>query len=78
MEIRISLPRTSSASSLVLPVGMLLGGVAGSWISGRTVMLASALGPVLAAAYWLGVPSLRRFGPPTTVSSGQFGGPGAS
>lgn len=67
-----------SASSLVLPAGMLLGGVAGSWLGSRTVMLAGALGSVLAGTYWLGVPSLRRFDPPTAVSSGQFGGSGAS
>jgi hypothetical protein len=62
-----------SASSLVLPAGMLLGGFAGSRLGSRTVMLASALGSALAGVYWLGVPSLRKFGPPTSVSSGQFG-----
>lgn len=62
-----------SASSLVYPVGMLLGGVAGAHLGSRTVMLASAVGSVLTAGYWLAVPSLRTFGPPTAVSSGQFG-----
>ncbi|WP_135826008.1 MFS transporter [Halorussus ruber] len=62
-----------SASSLVLPAGMLLGGFVGARFGSRTIMLASALGSVLAGAYWLGVPSLRKFGPPTAVSSGQFG-----
>jgi MFS family permease len=62
-----------SASSLVLPAGMLLGGVVGARFGSRTIMLASALGSVLAGAYWLGMPSLRTFGPPTAVSSGQFG-----
>jgi MFS family permease len=62
-----------SASSLVLPAGMLVGGLAGAELGARTVMLASALGSALAGTYWLGVPRLRRFGPPTAVSSGQFG-----
>ena len=62
-----------SASSLVYPVGMLLGGVAGAHLGSRTVMLASAVGSVLTAGYWLAIPSLREFGPPTAVSSGQFG-----
>lgn len=62
-----------SASSLVLPAGMLVGGFAGARFGSRTVMLASALGSVVAAGYWFGVPELRRFGPPTGVSSGQFG-----
>lgn len=62
-----------SASSLVYPAGMLLGGVAGAHLGSRTVMLASAVGAVLTAIYWLAVPSLRKFGPPTAVSSGQFG-----
>ncbi|NEU59043.1 MFS transporter [Halorussus sp. MSC15.2] len=67
-----------SASSLVVPAGMLLGGLAGSRFGSRTVMLASALGSVLAGTYWLGVPSLRRFGPPTRVTSGEFGDSGTS
>ncbi|UPV74174.1 MFS transporter [Halorussus limi] len=63
-----------SASSLVLPAGMLLGGVLGARLGSRTVMLASGVGSVLLAAYWAAVPSLRTFGPPNAVSSGEFGG----
>ena len=62
-----------SASSLVLPTGMLLGGLAGERLGSKTVMLLGGAGTVLAAAYWLALPSLRRFGPPTAVAPGQFG-----
>ncbi|UPW00166.1 MFS transporter [Halorussus gelatinilyticus] len=63
-----------SASSLVLPGGMLLGGFLGSRFGSRAVMLAGGVGSVLLAAYWSLVPSLRTFGPPASVSSGEFGG----
>ncbi|WP_327050744.1 MFS transporter [Halomicrococcus gelatinilyticus] len=63
-----------SASSLVLPAGMLVGGLAGERLGSRTVMLLGGVGTVLAAAYWLALPSLRRFGPPTAVTPGEFGG----
>ncbi|WP_192498440.1 MFS transporter [Halorussus halophilus] len=61
-----------SATSLVLPAGMLLGGLAGTRFGSNSVMFASALGSVLMAGYWLAIPSLRRFGPPTEVASGEF------
>lgn len=64
-----------SASSLVTPAGMLAGGLAGDQFGVRTVMLASGVGTLLMTVYWFAVPSLRRFGPPSKVESGQFGGP---
>lgn len=60
------------AANLVMPVGMLLGGLAGARVGSRTVMLAGGLGAVLLAAYWLAVPSLRRFGPPNAVTPDEF------
>lgn len=62
-----------SASSLVLPAGMVLGGVVGARLGSRIVMFASALAFGLLALYWSVVPSLRSFGSPNAVSSGQFG-----
>jgi hypothetical protein len=64
---------TGSATSLVVPVGLLLGGFAGELIGSRTVMLAGGIGSLMMAAYWLVIPSLRRFDPPTEVTPGEFG-----
>jgi predicted MFS family arabinose efflux permease len=61
-----------SAASLALPIGLLVGGVAGEWVGSRTVLYASGLGTALTALYWFVVPSLREFGPPTAVESGTF------
>lgn len=61
-----------SASSVVLPAGLLLGGVAGTVFDGATVLLAGGGGLFLLAAIWFAIPSLRRFGPPTAVPSGRF------
>lgn len=63
---------TSSASNLVAPAGLLLGGLAGELLGARTVMLAGGVGSLLMAAYWLAVPSLRRFEPPKAVTPGEF------
>lgn len=65
----------ASATSLAVPFGLLLGGVAGERIGSRLVMLAGGVGSLLMAAYWFLIPPLRRFGPPIEVTSGQFGGP---
>ncbi|WP_440006811.1 MFS transporter [Halomicrococcus sp. SG-WS-1] len=62
-----------SATSVVMPAGMLLGGLAGERFGSEAVMLLGGLGTALAAAYWFAVPSLRRFGSPTAVTSGEFG-----
>ncbi len=63
----------SSASSLVSPVGVLLGGLLGELVGAWSVLLASAAGTVLTAAYWLVVPSLRTFDAPTAVEPGSLG-----
>ncbi|WP_439025887.1 MFS transporter [Haloarchaeobius sp. DT45] len=62
----------SSASSLVSPGGVLLGGVLGELVGTRTVLLVSAAGTVLTASYWLLVPSLRTFESPTGVEPGSL------
>ncbi|WP_227380086.1 MFS transporter [Haladaptatus halobius] len=64
----------SSATNIVVPAGLLCGGVLGEYISSESVMVAGGIGIFLMAMYWLLVPSLRRFEPPTTVASGAFGG----
>jgi len=61
-----------TASAIVTPLGMLAGGALGEVLPARTVLYASGVGLLLAAAYWALVPSLRRFGPPTAVESGAF------
>lgn len=63
---------TSSASSLVAPAGLLLGGIGGELFGVRTIMFADGIGSVLLAGYWFVIPSLRRFGPPTAVTRGEF------
>lgn len=63
----------SGVSNFVYPAGMLLGGFLGGQIGSEATMLAGGVGSFLVALYWLLVPSLRRFGPPTAVSSGEFG-----
>ncbi|MCT9096177.1 MFS transporter [Haloarchaeobius sp. HME9146] len=62
----------STASSLVSPAGVLLGGVLGELVGSWTVLLASAAGTVLTATYWLLVPSLRTFESPTGVEPGSL------
>lgn len=61
-----------SAASLVSPAGILVGGVLGDVYGAPTVLLASAVGTVLTALYWLLSPSLRRFGAPVDVEQGRF------
>lgn len=63
---------TSSATNLAVPLGMLVGGAAGSAFGSRTVMLANGVGLLATAAFWLAVPSLRTFDAPTAVADGQF------
>lgn len=63
----------TTASTAVTPLGMLLGGLAADRFGPATVLLAGGAGTILTAAYYLAVPELRRFGPPSAVSSGQFG-----
>ncbi|WP_435360661.1 MFS transporter [Haloarchaeobius sp. DFWS5] len=63
----------SSGSNLVSPLGLLVGGFLGDIIGAWTVLLASGAGSVIMAMYWLVVPSLRNFEPPTNVEPGSFG-----
>lgn len=63
-----------SAASLALPIGLLVGGIAGEWVGSRTVLYASGFGTALTALYWFVIPSLREFGPPSAVESGTFAG----
>lgn len=63
---------TSSASNIVRPLGLLIGGLGGELVGARAVMLADGIGSLLMAAYWLLIPSLRRFGPPTAVTPETF------
>jgi MFS family permease len=63
----------TTASTAVTPLGMLLGGLAADRVGPATVLLAGGAGTILMAAYYLAVPELRRLGPPSGVSSGQFG-----
>ena len=62
----------SSLSNVVGPAGLLLGGVAGDVVGARAVLLAGGVGIVLTGLLWAGLPSLRRFGPPTAVEPGSF------
>ena len=64
---------TSSASNVVGPAGLLAGGLVGERLGARTTMVLGGVGVLLTAAYWALVPKLRRFGPPTAVTSGEFG-----
>ncbi|MFC7188625.1 GNAT family N-acetyltransferase [Halocatena marina] len=48
----------ASATSLAVPSGLLLGGVAGEWIGSRLVMFAGGVGSLLMAAYWFLIPPL--------------------
>lgn len=61
-----------SATGVIVPLGLLLGGLAGDYHGSHAVVFASALGLLLAAAYWFIVPDLRRFPPVSDVSAGQF------
>jgi MFS family permease len=63
----------SSLSNVVGPAGLLLGGVAGDAIGARAVLVGGGIGIALTGLLWAGVPSLRRFGPPTRVEPGAFG-----
>jgi MFS family permease len=63
----------TTASTLVTPLGLLVGGVVADRVGAAAVLLAGGAGTVLMAAYYLAVPDLRRFGPPAEVTSGQFG-----
>ncbi|MFB6220088.1 MAG: MFS transporter [Halolamina sp.] len=63
----------SSLSNVVGPAGLLLGGVAGDVVGARLVLLAGGVGTALTGLLWAGLPSLRRFGPPTAVEPGSFG-----
>jgi hypothetical protein len=61
-----------TASAVVAPLGMLVGGAAGDALSPTVVLYASGSGFALTAAYWLASPTLRGFGPPTSVEDGAF------
>lgn len=63
----------SSLSNVVGPVGLLVGGLAGETFGARAVLFAGGVGTLLTALFWAVVPSLRRFGSPTTVESGSLG-----
>lgn len=63
----------SGATSLSFALGTLGGGIVGSLVGVRTVMLAGGTGALAASAWWAMHPALRGFGPPTAVRSGQFG-----
>lgn len=52
---------TGSVVSTVAPLGILLGGLLGDAVGSDVVVGASAVGFALIAAYWLSVPTLRRF-----------------
>lgn len=62
----------TSATAVVVPAGMLLGGLLGDPLGAATVVLAGGVGSLGLAAVWLVVPDLREFGPPTEVSQGAF------
>lgn len=62
----------TSATAVVVPVGMLVGGLLGSPMGAATVVLAGGLGSLALAVVWIVVPDLRTFGPPTEVSQGAF------
>lgn len=64
---------TGSLVALARPVGLLLGGVAGSALGVGTVIGAAGAGFVCAAGYWAAVPALRTFPPVAELSSGEFG-----
>lgn len=61
-----------AASAVVAPLGRLAGGALGDVVSATFVLYASGAGFALTAAYWLATPTLRNFGPPTSVESGAF------
>ncbi len=61
-----------SATSLVSPFGVLIGGALGARFGSQTLMLGGGVGILLTAVYWLVDPSLRRLGPPTDVTRGAF------
>lgn len=63
----------SSVSNVVGPAGLLVGGVVGDAVGAVPVLYAAGGGFLAAAAAWLAVPTLRRFGPPTRVEPGAFG-----
>lgn len=63
----------SSLSNVVGPLGLLLGGVAGEAVGASAVLLGGGVGIAVTGLLWAGLPSLRRFGPPTAVQPGAFG-----
>lgn len=63
----------SSLSNVVGPAGLLLGGVVGDALGVRAVLLGGGVGIALTGMLWAGLPSLRRFGPPTAVEPDAFG-----
>lgn len=63
----------SSLSNVVGPLGLLVGGVAGEAVGASAVLLLGGVGIAATGLLWAGVPSLRRFGPPTAVRPGSFG-----
>ncbi len=62
----------TTASTAVTPLGMVVGGVVAERIGPATVLLAGGAGTLLMAGYYLLVPELRQFGPPSAVADGQF------
>ena len=63
----------SSLGNVVGPLGLLLGGVAGEALGASAVLLGGGVGIAATGLLWVGLPSLREFGPPTRVESGAFG-----
>ncbi|MFD1526142.1 MFS transporter, partial [Halolamina salina] len=63
----------SSLSNVVGPLGLLLGGVVGDAVGATAVLLGGGVGIAATGLLWGALPSLRRFGAPTTVRPGAFG-----
>lgn len=61
-----------SANGLAYPLGALLDGVLGEWMSTPVVLSLGGVGFLGVSAYWLIQPALRTFRPTTAVEPGSF------
>lgn len=63
----------SSVASVILPLGYLIGGSAGARLGSRSIVVASGVGFLAVAAYWLLDPQLRQFPALNAVDPARYG-----